>query len=165
VEFIKKLYDEQEYYNLVRNTIIYVAVQINDFDLDDCISEVYKTALEFENLEKHPNIHGWLAVTAKNIAKRYKQNQFLEGARFSEEDIDSLKPENENKKREYDEQCNELLKILEKKLKRADYRLFKLRFVEHRSMEEIADEIGIKKHSAEVRITRLKEKVKNVLEV
>jgi RNA polymerase sigma factor (sigma-70 family) len=164
VEFIKKIYDEAEYYDIVRNTIIYMAPKINDFDLNDCISDVYMIAMQHENLEKHPNIHGWLNLTAKNIAKRYINRQILEGTRFSEKDVDSIEQESTAHEVEDKEQYEDLLNELKDKLKGTDYRLFKLKFIERRSTEEIATIIGIKKHSAEVRISRLKNKIKNILE-
>ncbi|MDR2559186.1 MAG: sigma-70 family RNA polymerase sigma factor [Oscillospiraceae bacterium] len=164
MEFIKKIYDEPEYYDIVRNTIIYIAPKINDFDLKDCISEVYMIAMQSKNLEKHPNVHGWLNLTAKNIAKRYINKRILESARFAKADIDFIEQESTADEIENREQYEDLLKELKDKLKGTDYKLFKLKFTERRSIEEIAAIIGIKKHSAEVRISRLKEKIKNILE-
>jgi RNA polymerase sigma factor (sigma-70 family) len=138
--------------------------KIDDFDLKDCISEVYMIALQCKNLEKHPNIHGWLNLTAKNISKRYIKRQILEGARFSETDIDSVEQESTVHEIESKEQYEDLLNELKDKLKGTDYKLFKLKFIEQRSIEEIAAIIGIKKHSAEIRISRLKSKIKNILE-
>lgn len=57
----------------------------------------------------------------------------------------------------------ELLKILKENLKVSEYKLFKMKFIEGLTNSEIADLIGKSKNSIEVRIVRLREKIKNIL--
>lgn len=163
MDFIEKIYTDPDYYNTVKNTILNMMKSgINKHDLDDCISDVYVVALKkSRELEKHPQIHGWLIHTARNISKRYIRRKMIEGMMFSEsEDGVSIIPtNNDEEKRLY----NELLDLLQKSLKRSEYKLFVLKFVEKCSNPEIASVIGIKVHSVESRITRLKNKIKDIL--
>jgi len=58
---------------------------------------------------------------------------------------------------------SELLALLQKNLKISEYTLFKMKHLDGKSNDEIAEFIGIKKHSVDVKITRLHEKIKEVL--
>jgi len=162
-EFIEKIY-QGEYLNLVINTIKYVARSINTNDLKDCVSEVYLIAMQKKNLDKHPNIHGWLCETAKNVSKDLKKKKAAQKKRNAapfEESADPVKSEEVIEKQE---QEKEFLNLLEEKLKPQEFALYELKHIKHLSNEKIAVLIGIKKHSVDVKLTRLNKKLKNILE-
>lgn len=162
-DIIERFYTESEYYDVVRSTILHMVKSgINKFDLDDCISEVYLTALrKRRELEKHPNIHGWLASTSRIIAKRYMKSKMIESMLISDA-YDNYRGSRNNSDEEQ-RLYNELLDLLKRELKRSEYQLFTLKFIEKIPTAEIAAIIGIKPHSVESRVTRLKAKIKNIL--
>ncbi|MDR1753608.1 MAG: sigma-70 family RNA polymerase sigma factor [Eubacterium sp.] len=164
MDFIEKIYTESEYYDSVRNTILYMMPGgINKFDLDDCISEVYKIALQKRNeVENHPLIQGWLVLTAKNVVKRYLRKKSIEKRMLLS--MNAIITEPVDNYYECEKSYDEFLDFLRKSLKRSDYKLFTMKFVEKRSTTEIAEYIRIKPHSADSRITRLKNKIKKILE-
>jgi RNA polymerase sigma factor (sigma-70 family) len=162
-DFVDKIY-RGEYLDIVRNTIKFVARNIDTNDLKDCVSEVYMIAMQKQNIDKHPNIKGWLTETARNIAKDYKKRQGIQMIRRApsfEESVDPVSPEELIEKQESDE---EFLDFLEEKLKPQEFALYKLKYKQHRTNEEIAKKIGIKKHSVDVKLTRLNKKLRNILE-
>ncbi|MCL2109776.1 MAG: hypothetical protein FWH20_10580, partial [Oscillospiraceae bacterium] len=71
-DFIETLYAGAEYYDTVKNSILYVMKTrggISEHDLQDCINEVFLIAMNKRRiLEGHPSIKGWLSVTAQNVA-------------------------------------------------------------------------------------------------
>jgi RNA polymerase sigma factor (sigma-70 family) len=162
-DFADKIY-RGEYFNLVRNTIILVVRDINPNDLKDCISEVYLVAMQKKDLDKHPNIHGWLAKTAKNVAKNYKKKRAAQKSRNAILFKESTDPVRSEELIEMQEQDKEFLDFLEESLKPTEFALYKLKYAEYRTNEKIAEIIGIKKHSVDVKLTRLNKKLKNILE-
>jgi RNA polymerase sigma-70 factor (ECF subfamily) len=165
MDIIEKIYNEPEYYDIVRNTILFATrYRISDIDLEDCISEVYLTAVKKrKHLEKHPQIKGWLVVTAQYIAKRHIRVKAVENRVFSSIDVDLMSVDPFCGEIEEYEQIDELLSILSKDLKTSELKLFKMKFMENKKNNEVAAVIGCKKNAAEVRITRLKEKIKKIL--
>jgi len=161
--FIEMLYNEQEYYNIVKQTILYMLPGIGNHDFNDCVSEVYLTALKAKNLEKHPNIKGWLNITAKNISKRYKAKLAADSLLFSEKNIDKEIADNFTLDVENREAYENILKKLSETLSKSDYRLFELKYIEGLSSREIADILGIKTDSADIKLTRLRKRIKNIL--
>jgi len=163
--FIEMLFREKEYYNIVKQTILYMIPGIGSHDFDDCVSEVYLSALKTKNLEKHLNIKGWLNITAKNIAKRYKTKRAAERIIISEKDIDKKVADKNDfvfdieNKAGYEEVLNKFSESLSK----SDYRLFKLKYIERLSSKEIGDILGIKADSVDIKLIRLKNKIKNIL--
>jgi RNA polymerase sigma factor (sigma-70 family) len=159
-EFIEKIYRESEYYDIVKNTIIRIIKGVNAYDLDDCISDVYEIALRKKNLEEHPHVHGWLSITAKNVAMRYLKKKTF--ARITVPIDENLLTEKHDLKN--DENFNEILDMLNENLKRTEYKLFYMKFVERRSNEELAGLLRIKPDSIIRKTHRLKEKIKKILE-
>ena len=161
-DFAKVLYCRNEYYDIVRNTILFMTnYSINSFDLDDCISEVYEAVLRKQDeLKRHPKIHGWLNLTAKNVAKRYMHKHTFETMMFPDVAPELIESDGDTDKREY---VQHLTDTLSAKLKKSEYELFKMKFIEERTNDEIAEFIGIKKNSAEVKVTRLKNKIKKII--
>jgi len=162
-EFIEKIYTESEYYDIVKNTIIRMVDGVSVYDLEDCINDVYEIALRKKNLEKHPNIHGWLSNTAKNIAKRYLRKKAFSRIAIPMSDIKSGSQSDFEPMMEDDKYFEELLIILSKNLKVSEYTLFKLKFIEQRPNKELAEIMRIKQDSVGKKVSRLKEKIRNIL--
>jgi RNA polymerase sigma factor (sigma-70 family) len=136
---------------------------ISVYDLEDCINDVYEVALRKKNLEKHPNIHGWLNNTAKNIAKRFLRKKAFNRITIPMSDIKSGSQSDFEPMMEDDKYFEELLIILSKNLKVSEYTLFKLKFIEQRPNKELAEIMRIKQDSVGKKVSRLKEKIRNIL--
>lgn len=166
-EFITRIYGD-EYKSVVVQAIKHICPNINESDLDDCVSDVYLTAIGTAGLVEHPDIKGWLYSVARNIAKRHRKRQgFLKVKHFNETVAVEVASEMDVAVLVEDRVCgenSELLALLQKNLKVSEYTLFKMKYLDGKSNDEIADFIGIKKHSVDVKITRLHEKIKEVLE-
>jgi DNA-directed RNA polymerase specialized sigma24 family protein len=108
-EFIDMIF-RGEYLELVTGTILYVmSKKINQHDLNDCISEVYMIALTQKDLDKHPNIHGWLTETAKNVAKQFKKKRVTQLMRSHPDYIEATDAANVEEIIENKEQDKEFL--------------------------------------------------------
>jgi len=161
--FIEMLFKEEEYFNIVKQTILYMLPGIGNHDFNDCVSEVYLTALKAKNLEKHPNIKGWLNITAKNISKRYKAKRAADSAVFLDKNVDKTTVNDFILDVENREEYENILKKLSETLSKSDYRLFELKYKEGLSSREISDILGIKVDSADIKLTRLRKRIKNIL--
>jgi RNA polymerase sigma factor (sigma-70 family) len=139
---------------------------LNQADLHDCISEVYKVALQAENIETRPNIHGWLNLTAKNISKRFKEKQAILGRISSFEEIseDLIVSENFMDRIESEELDTEFLSAIKNHLKVGEYILFELKFLKGKTNAEIAESTGLGKRSVDMRMTRLIKKLRKYFE-
>ena len=155
---------EPEYFSTVKNIILLKMKSrggICEHDLQDCISEVYEVALEKrQEIEEHPCIQGWLTDTAKNIVKRYIRKRAIESRWFSDngEAISEVIDDDD----EYQRLLLEYLGALKANLRRSEYTLFTMRFIDKMSVEEIAEKFGKNKHAIDARIYRLKKKSKKI---
>ena len=164
MDFIETIFRNPTYFRIIKNTLLGEISKINDNDLDDCISEVYLALVQKKaSLEKHPNIRGWLYLTSKNIAKRFIEDQFIKGINSTELTVDLVAAINLEETYEDEERGEEIMEILSKSLTLSEYRLFESKFLKNKSNQEIAALMGIKKTSVEVKTTRLREKIKNIL--
>ena|GEM_PF-2013731 len=165
-EFMGKIY-QGEYLEVVVTTIRCVFPNISPQDLDECISEVYMTAMVNGTLDKHPNIHGWLNNTSKNMAMRLRKQMGNQNKRrapdfteaFNVADSESTNPV---EMVEQSEQDAETSAFLEDNLKVGEFTLYTLKFIDELPNTEISEITGIKKHTVDVQITRLKEKIKKL---
>lgn len=161
-DYIEKLYDEPIYYDTVRNAILRATMHnIKPHDLEDCVSEVYVIALKKQNeVEKHPYVHGWLNLTAKNVAKRFLERIYNEKKYIAHSDYHFKEADyNDEDKISY----IELSDTLKKNLKPFEYRLFTMKFIEQCSAEEMSKIFNLKPHAIEARVTRLKAKINKIL--
>ena len=164
-EFIEKIFIEPKYLEIVKGTIITMTGKISDSDLDDCVSEVYLIALKNKSsIEKHPDINGWLNLTAKNVAKRFKSNRFIELIYQTDPSDDVADPARFEETLEDEERYKELLTILRESLKSIEYELYELKYVKNHSNEKIAEILKIKRRAVDKRIERLQEKIKHIIE-
>jgi len=163
-DLLTKIYEDPEYYNLVRNTINFAMKRgINSHDLEDCISEVYAAAAaKREELEKHPCVQGWLVLTAKNIARRYKARKQIDSQMLTL--ADEVLSEVADSSDEEQRQLNETIEVIKKNLRRSDFNLFKMRFIDKLSFEQIAEKTGKSPDAIKSRIKRLRVKLKIFLE-
>lgn len=159
-DFIEMLYTKPEYYNLVKNTILRRKPDINYNDLDTCISDVYTVALETENLKSHPNINGWLYMTAKNIVNQFIFKAMLDEKRFLELD-DKIE---DNYDFTADIGFNEFIKKIKQNLTETEYKFFVLKYIKQCTKKEISKIMNITEASVNIQGTRLKKKLCTLLD-
>lgn len=174
----KNVQSHDDFYNEICNKYFkdvyefYVYLTKGDKNLNDMVEEcTQETFLEakkqIEKLRKHPNIKGWLYVTAKNLInssfrKYYIKNKYeitvpdeiicsskivldeLEKVIDDEIDVDKLK-----------------VNVLEQ-LKEGEYQFYIDFFVEKKSVKEMAEKHNISVSAIYTRIYRLKLKIKKI---
>jgi RNA polymerase sigma factor (sigma-70 family) len=159
----EKIFTNKEYSDIVRNTIISSVSSICDADIDDCVMEVCLIAVKKQKeLEKHPDVCGWLNLTTNNVVKRFLAQRFdyVSDTEFLEsiEDPSRLEVSLEDRER-----IVELRAFIDKNLKSVERELFDLKFRRRLSNDKIAKTMNIKRKTADARVTRLREKVKKIL--
>lgn len=82
-KFIKKIYNDyyKFVYTIVKNSIY------SSQEIEPCVQDVFVAAMESADIEKHPNIQGWLFITAKNISKRFNHKYLLRINKISDNDV------------------------------------------------------------------------------
>lgn len=163
--FMVKIYNDSEYYNIIKNTITAYCYGINDSDLDDCISEVFMAAMKNENLENHDNIKGWLYLTAKNISMRFltKKSYDFKHINFDSQyniSCESNLIDDSEKNALY----NEMIQKIHKFLTKMESELFNLKFEKMYTDKKISDVTGLSEKYVRVKCNRLRKKLKIFLE-
>lgn len=132
-------------------------------DIDDCVSTVY---LEFmEKLHQYNETRGSLAafitVIARSVALNYcRDNNRKTYELIGDDKIDFLSaPLRFENEVEFDMLVNSLFE----KLNENECALFTMRFILFDSPEEIAKAFKISRNTVDKRVSRLKNKVKNIL--
>lgn len=165
-EFIAELFSNDEYRRIVLQTIRRKVSNIRKHDLEDCLGEIMVIALEKdEDLSKHPNIHAWLTLTAKNVANRFLENQKAANDNIADlpEYAEQAAPNRIEDTVESAEQEKQAREFLKKNLSGADYELYVFKIIENRSIAEIATLLGEKEDTVKKRFTRLKVKLREIL--
>jgi RNA polymerase sigma factor (sigma-70 family) len=163
--FIDKIYRDESCFKVVNDTLRFHAQGISTHDLEDCIQEVFKIALKTDNIEATPNIHGWLCLTSKNVAKQYNERQMILKRFVGFDDIteDLIDPDNFIDKIKALEIADETVEKIRKHLRPEEFILFEPKFLKGKSNAEIADEIGLSKRQVDMRITRMVKKLRKFL--
>jgi len=162
--FIDKIYRDESCFKVVNDTLRFLAQGISPHDLEDCIQEVFKIALRADNIEATPNIHGWLCLTAKNVAKQYNERQAVLRRFVGFDDItdELIDPDNFEDRIMAQEIADETVEMIRKHLRPEEFVLFEPKFLKNKSNAEIADEIGLSKRQVDMRITRILKKLRNI---
>ena len=125
---------------------------------NDIVSDVFGLACEKPgDLKNHPNKAGWLYTTARNKVREIRHRFYKENLLFD------VAAEVE----EYGDTAPYAMKELEADLRRIltpeEYKCFKRYFVWGYTLQEMADIEGITKENMSVRLSRLRQKIKDLL--
>ena len=139
----------------------YVYAYVKDeSSANDIVSDVFILACEkFEDIKDHPNKVGWLYAAARNKVKEilyrfYKENLLID--RTAEvEGYSDVSPY----------VTKELELALEKILTPEEYKCFKRYFVWGYTLQEMAGIEGITKGNMSVRLSRIRKKIKELLQL
>lgn len=136
---------------------------------DNCVHQIFDIAqLKIKQLRKHPNIGGWMYITAKNCIKmeRRKKKLYSRGldgdpdflstiaswlpidddyASLNDDDIDKIK--------------NKVLGLLDTE----EYLMYHLYYEKHMSLPEIAQQLGISSGAARTRLYRVRIRIKDYI--
>jgi RNA polymerase sigma factor (sigma-70 family) len=120
-----------------------------------------------EDLSTHPNIFAWLTLSAKIVADRFleKQRVIKDNVADLPEYAEHTTSDRVEDKIESAEQDKKLCEFLKKDLSGTDYELYVFRIIENRSIAEIATLFKEKEGTVKKRFTRLKAKLRVILQL
>lgn len=136
----------------------------------DCTQEVFVIAWEkCSQLQSHPNIGGFLFQTAKNLAKKYKRESFLQ--MMNELPADSQAHEIADSRFEPEHMLDRLVDeepYIEDVLSRLSPQkreLYRLYYTERRSMREIAAMLELEEATVRMRYVRLRREIIEIVKL
>ena len=154
----------EKYNPQIRAIVTRILKNANQADeIDDCVNTVYldlMSKLQLYN-ETRGTMAAFVAIIARSVALNYcKSNKRKTGELIGDDNIDFL---SEPLGFENEVEFDMLIQNILKKLNEQEYILFTMRFILFYSTEEIAKAFKIRRNAVDVRINRLKGKVKNFL--
>ena len=164
--FIEKLY--RDYYKPIA-ALCTVMLDGDDSEGELCANEVFKQALsDADKLVNHPNIVGWLKVTAKNRVKRMlrdrskKVKHEVHITDVSENYLGEYIEDFDNVFEDEHDLESDMQKVFSK-LTQDELELYRLRFVQKLKYGEIAKRIGLSESASRIRCVRLELKIKQLV--
>jgi len=132
-------------------------------DIDDCVNTVFLGLME--RLQQYNETRGslaaFVAIVARSVALDYcKGNKNKIGELIGDDNIDFL---SEPLEFESEVEFNTLIENIHKKLNEKENMLFTMRFILFYTPEEIAKTLHITRNAVDIRVNRLKHKIKNFL--
>jgi RNA polymerase sigma-70 factor (ECF subfamily) len=123
---------------------------------EDLLQNVFtKTVERQEELQRHPNLSGWLVKSLKNEAlMHYRKSTRTEGLSGNEEI-----PQSENRSLEIQEEHQLLFRVIDQ-LPQKQKEIFILREVEELSYEEIALQLEISLEQVKITLHRARKRVR-----
>lgn len=164
----EKLFSEKEYRDVVRNTILGCIYKISDEDLEDCFMNVYMDVVKKQaKLEKHPDIYGWLAKATQIEMKRFLKDKFADSLHSTEltDDMVFEDPLCIEELIEDSEFVKEFLEFINQNLKSEERELLQLKCIERCSNDKIAEIMNLKRKTVDVKVTRLRNKIRNIKKI
>ena len=153
-----------EYYPQIRAITARILQISNQTDeIDDCVNTIFLELMtKFKNYdESRGSIGAFVAVVARSTALNYRKNALRKSAELvGDEKLDFLA-----KPIEYQDETdfNLLADSITEKLNKEERILFSMRYLYHYSPEEIAKALKIKRSAVDMRVMRLKAKIKKYL--
>jgi len=132
-------------------------------DIDDCVNIVFLELME--RLQQYNETRGsmsaFVTIITRSIALNYcKSNRYKIGYLTSDDTIDFL---SEPLEFENEVEFNMLIEKIHAKLNEKENILFTMRFILFYTPEEIAKTLKITRNAVDIRVNRLKKKIKNFL--
>ena len=132
-------------------------------DIDDCVSTIFLELME--KLQQYNETRGSMAafitVIARSVALNYcRDNRRNIGELIGDDKIDFL---NRPLRFENEVEFDMLIESLLEKLEKNERALFTMRFILYYPPEEIAKRLNITRNAADVRLNRMKNKIRKIL--
>ncbi len=158
-KFFENLY-KAEYDNILK----YVRRMVTDSNgVEDIVQETFFEACRKEKeLRTHPNVPGWLHLTAKNKVMKWEEKQRKYTLDFDFL-LDNTAEEGKGKVDDY--RMVEAISTVRKVLSDEELKLFRCYYEYGYTSQEIAEQLGITETCFKVRILRMKQKIKNSLQL
>ncbi|NLB61088.1 MAG: sigma-70 family RNA polymerase sigma factor [Clostridiales bacterium] len=166
--FLNKLY--HEYYTSIFSYCV-AMLEGDEEDAADCTNAVFEQAKKsISTLEKHPNVIGWLKVTAQYRVKRalrkrgrkQKREIYIDDA--SERYISALQYVHDFEEESYNEIDIEKTKdLILGKLTQDEFELYSLRFEKKLTIKEVAEAISLSESATRMRLVKLELKIKEII--
>lgn len=157
-EFFEDLY-RSEYENIRK----YVSRMVTDSNgIEDIVQETfYEAYRKITELRVHPNVPGWLRVTAKNKIMKWEDKQ----KKYSL-DFEFLLKNAENKNGRADDfKMVEAYSTVRKVLSEEELEILRCYYEYGYTSQEMAKRLGVTETCFKVRILRMKQKIKNSLQL
>lgn len=151
----------EKYHSTIRAIVTNILKPANQSqDIQDCVNTVFLSLME--KLQQYNETRGSLAAFVIIIARSTALNYLKTNARKTSELIGGDKFDfiSDNLNFENDVEFKMLVKSILEKLNEKEKVLFTMRFILYDSADEIARTLRINKNTVEVRINRLKNKIK-----
>ena len=132
-------------------------------NIDDCVSAVFLEIME--KLRQYNEMRGSMAAFVTVITRSVSLNYCRDNKRKIYELVggDKIDFISEPLKFENEVEFNMLVESLFEQLNKKERALFTMRFILFYPSEEIAKTLGITRNAADVRLNRMKNKIKNIL--
>lgn len=154
---------ERDYNRYYMNLHRFCMVKLkNPEQADDCVQESFFILYQhYMKNEEIKNVAGFLYKIADNLIKtQWRENQKSETIIQIDSISDSIPAkEDEYSDLDYDLLAEKLLLLLSEKEKE----LYKLKYIDNKSLEEIAAELNMKYQAVAKRLSRLRQKVKDLI--
>ncbi len=131
----------------------------------DCAHAVFDAAGEkYEKLRDHPNVLGWLMVTAKHKLHKAWRKNTRETAKNLPLELACAVPDSRDPFDAVelsDPEIKAITKEVLSGLNESEFEIYKLYFVDNVSFAGIAERLGVSEKAARARLARVKVKLKN----
>lgn len=161
-KYLKDVYEFCRYITRYKEEFTYI--------VEESTQETFLEAkIQIKKLKNHPNIKGWLYVTARNFVnnatrKHYTKNKYEIGI-HNEIACSHISVEDKLEKKIEDKiDVSKVKKDILKQLKKTDYQFYTDYFVKKMSIMEMAVKYGVSVSAIYTRIHRLKIKIKKMAE-
>ena len=160
-EFIRELYEK--YFDTVKKYCL-PKLSFDEAAASDCAHAVFdKAGEQYEKLKDHPNIPGWLMVTAKHLVHKRWTRSAKEASRSIPLELAAAIPDSRDPFDAVELSEAEIRRITAEVLSGLDAKereLYELCFVKNLPFSEIAGESGMTEKAARAKLARIKLKLK-----
>jgi RNA polymerase sigma factor (sigma-70 family) len=156
------------HYKTVKTTVQATLISNNNDDIQGCINDVFMSAYQKKDLDKHPGIGGWLFLCAKNTAHNYNKrsyfaNRYIQGeipeTAFADDFVNALLED-----MDYDSKIKTgAVESILDRFNKAERDFYNLKYIRQLSDDEISRLSGMSLNLIRVKTHRLKIKAKQLI--
>lgn len=160
-EFVRKLYEQ--YFDVIKKYCL-PKLRFDEDAAADCAHAVFdEAAKQYERLAEHPNVLGWLMVTAKHLLHKRWRRSARETARNLPLELVTALPDSSDPFDAVELPDSDIARITEAVLSCLDERekqFYGLCFKKNLPFPEIAARMGVSEKAARAKLARIKLKLK-----
>ena len=160
-EFVRDLYEQ--YFDVIKKYCL-PKLRFDEDAAADCAHAVFdKAAEQYEKLKEHPNVLGWLMVTAKHLLHKSWRKSARDSARNVPLELVTAIPDGSDPFDAVELGDADIARITEAVLSALDERekeFYVLCFRENLPFSEIAERMGVTEKAARAKLARIKLKLK-----